>query len=304
MRSKFSLMLMLTCLALVSAVPSVCAKSRPVLTIPVWDTTDRNKGKVVMTAMIPDDGNESHTAVIICPGGSYFWLDRQNEGVRMAECLCERGIAAFVLSYRTAGEFNFIFESRALYNGNTYPDMLDDLSQALFIVKNRAGEFGVGDGQIGVMGFSAGGHLAMMSAESYGGQRPDFVALMYPVVTMSDESCVHHRSRRGLMGIRRGDTCLKDSLSVEKHVKDDCCPVFLLCCKDDKVVNPKNSEILDSALTSKGILHKFIYLPEGGHGFGYKAAGSGDSAFNWVDSFTDWVADFIIRVYKLRCFEA
>lgn len=293
MRSRFLSILVLAGALTVSVVPAVSAKSRPAFTIPVWDTADRNKGKVVMTAVIPDDGKESHIAVIICPGGSYFWLDKQNEGVRMAECLCERGIAAFVLSYRTAGEFNFIFESRALYNGNTYPDMLDDLSQALSIVRSRSDEFSVNASAVGVMGFSAGGHLAMLCAESDTGSKPDFVALMYPVVTMSDESCVHHRSRRGLMGIRRGDAGLKDSLSVEKHVKDDCCPVFLLCCKDDNVVNPRNSEILDSALTSKGISHKFIYLPEGGHGFGYNAAGSGDNAFNWVDSFTDWVVDFI-----------
>lgn len=292
MRSEFSLILILACVMQVPAITTVCAESRPALTIPVWNTTDRNKGKVVMTAMIPDDGKESHTAVIICPGGSYFWLDRQNEGVRMAECLCERGIAAFVLSYRTAGEFNFIFESRALYNGNTYPDMLDDVRQALSIVRNRSGEFGVGDGLTGVMGFSAGGHLAMLSAESCTDPRPDFVALVYPVVTMSDGSCVHHRSRRGLMGIRRGDAALRDSLSVEKHVEDDCCPVFLLCCRDDKVVNPKNSEILESALTSKGISHKFIYLPEGGHGFGCNAVGSGKNTFNWLDSFIDWILDF------------
>lgn len=291
MRSRFLSILVLAGALAVSVVPAVSAESRPASAIPVWDTADRNKGKVVMTAVIPDDGKESHTAVIICPGGSYFWLDRQNEGVRMAECLSERGIAAFVLSYRTAGEFNFIFESRALYNGNAYPDMLDDVRQALSIVRSRSDEFSVNASSVGIMGFSAGGHLAMLCAESDTGPKPDFVALMYPVVTMSDESCVHHRSRRGLMGIRRGDICLKDSLSVEKHVKDDCCPVFLLCCRDDKVVNPKNSEILDAALTSKDISHKFIYLPEGGHGFGYNAVGSGDNAFNWVGSFIDWTLD-------------
>lgn len=257
-------------------------------TLRVWDTTDHGKNKVELSVFIPEDGETEHKTVIICPGGSYFWLDNRNEGEAMARSLCRYGFTAAVLTYRTAGKFNFITDLRALYGGNVYPAMYQDLRKSLEIISDRADEFRADRNAVGVMGFSAGGHLAMLAAENTCGHKPAFVAAVYPVVSMADK-CAHHRSRRGLMGIRRGNKSLRDSLSIEKHVTESCCPVFLLSCTDDKVVDCRNSELLDSALTSKDVPHKYISLPEGGHGFGYLCAGSGENEFNWTEAFVEWV---------------
>ena len=129
---------------------------------------------------------------------------------------------------------------------------------------------------------------------------PDFVAPIYPVVTMSDNEIVHKRSRRALLGIHRADAELRDRLSLEKNVPQDCCPVFLLNCVDDPVVDYRNSEELDKALSSNGVKHKYIQLKTGGHGFGgcvEKPLPPGlpfpapDYSYckQWTDSFVRWL---------------
>ena len=160
----------------------------------------------------PAEG-EPKAAVVVCPGGSYFWLDQEGEGSLVGRWLASQGIAAYVLHYRTAGWFDFAFGTRLLFGGNRHPDMITDLQWALQTARE---EF---DGPVGVMGFSAGGHLAMSAGEFFatdftGGAdgvnlRPDFVASIYPVVSMR-EPCTHKRSRRGLLGEgRTGDFSMK-----------------------------------------------------------------------------------------------
>lgn len=260
----------------------------------------RSLGK--MTAYLPASGNTGY-AVIVCPGGSYFWLDRHTEGDEAARWLADNGIAAFLLDYAVGGKVNFVFGTRLLYGGNRFPHMLQDVQWAIHEVRAHAAEYGIDPAKVGVMGFSAGGHLAMMSAEMTGTEylekvapevsqplRPDFVASIYPVVTMTDRRYVHLRSRRGLMGeYRMGDRALRQRLSVEHNVPDDCCPVFLLNCVDDPVVDYHNSVLLDSALTAHGIPHKYIQLPSGGHSFGCRDIPAGDSRFNWRDLFLEWL---------------
>ena len=119
--------------------------------------------------------------------------------------------------------------------------------------------------------------------------RPDFVALIYPVVTMSGPYA-HQRSRNALLGIgRRHDAAWQDSLSVECHVPSGCPPVFMLQCKDDPVVHYKNTELLDSALTASGVPHQLIQYETGGHGFGASRMPETSEAAQWKESFLDWL---------------
>ena len=241
----------------------------------------------MLTAYLAEGDNRP--AVIVCPGGSYFWHDMVNEGDSVGRWLQRNGISAFVLRYRTAYVPAFIFHYRLVFRGNRYPDALNDLRQALGYVRLHAGTFRIDTSRIGVMGFSAGGHLAMSAVELLPEREwPSFVAPVYPVVTMS-HPCVHKRSRRGLLGdnkVRNRKLC--DSLSLERHVPDNCPPVFLVNCKDDPVVPPHNSELLDSALTAKGVTHLYIQYATGGHGFGASGLKGSPESRGWRNRFLSW----------------
>ena len=107
-------------------------------------------------------------------------------------------------------------------------------------------------------------------------EMPQFIACIYPVVTMSGEYC-HKRSRRALLGDnKKGSRKMQDSLSVEKHIPKGCPPVFLVNCVDDPIVDYHNSVLLDSALTAEGVPHRYIQYKTGGHGFGAKGNGNGN----------------------------
>lgn len=255
--------------------------------INIWENTDCHK-KVKLTPYIVNGDN--NIGIVVCPGGSYFWHDSETEGHEIAKWLNENGISAFVLDYRTAYVPAFIFHHRYLFRGNRYPDPQDDLRQAIKIIRENAGEFGVDTTKIGAMGFSAGGHLVMSSAELFTPQyRPNFIVPIYPVVTMT-EDCVHKRSRRGLLGDnKQNDPELKDLLSLERHVPEDCPPVFLVNCKDDPIVDYRNSVLLDSALTSKHVPHQYILYETGGHGFGASETKGTAECRKWKEAFLEWI---------------
>lgn len=255
--------------------------------INIWEGTECHK-KVKLTPYIVEGDN--NIGVVICPGGSYFWHDSETEGHDVAKWLNKNGISAFVLDYRTGTVPAFIFHHRYLFRGNRYPDPQDDLRQAIRIVRKNATEFGVDTAKIGAMGFSAGGHLVMSSGELFDLQdRPNFIVPIYPVVTMTN-NCVHKRSRRGLLGDdKQNDASLKDLLSLERHVHEDCPPVFLVNCKDDPIVDYHNSILLDSALTSKNVKHVHLLFETGGHGFGASDTKGTAECRQWKDKFLEWV---------------
>ena len=238
-----------------------------------------------LTACIPQQ-NPTKTAVIVCPGGSYFWLDRNNEGKHVAEWLCSNHIAAFVLEYSHAGWAAFTFHMRASHR--SFPAGYNDLCSALDSVRNNAASMGICPDRIGCMGFSAGGHLVMHAAEQLAstGKSVAFVVPIYPVVTMTSP-CVHKRSRRGLMG-EFPKREMMDSLSLEHHVPDNCPPVFLVNCKDDPIVDYQNAELLDSALLSHNIPHQYEQYATGGHGFGVSKEKTTTEAIQWMQSFLNW----------------
>ena len=274
--------------------------------IHIWDGTPVRAHGVTLTPYLPDGDVWGVPAIIVCPGGSYFWLDVKHEGEMVAEWLRDQGIPAFLLQYRTGGWFDFTFRSRALFGGNQHPDMIEDLQRSIQLVRENARAFGVSPRMIGAMGFSAGGHLVMSSAELFETDflaphgiettvslRPDFVAPIYPVVTMEQE-CVHARSRRGLLGERRmRDERLRDSLSLEKHVRADTPPVFLLNCEDDPIVDYRNSNLLDSALTANKVPHLFVQYKIGGHGFGADPERFSEETKQWQATFLQWFNELI-----------
>lgn len=254
----------------------------------VWEGTDSHR-HVELTPYVAGGGKAK--GVIVCPGGSYFWHDMEAEGSVVARWLNAHGIAAFVLRYRTALVPAYVTRYRLLFHGNRYPDPQDDLLQSLRHVRANAATYGVNPDSIGVMGFSAGGHLAMSAAELFGkADRPAFVVPVYPVVTMSGPYA-HRRSRRGLLGdSRKGNAALREQLSLERHVPRDCPPVFLVCCKDDPVVDYRNAVLLDSALTAQGVPHKYLQYATGGHGFGASDTKGTAECRQWREAFLDWLS--------------
>ncbi|WP_311564076.1 alpha/beta hydrolase [Prevotella denticola] len=254
--------------------------------INIWQGTTVGK-TVVMTSYLAE--GKGNAAVIVCPGGSYLWHDMGGEGKDVGEWLQHNGISAFVLRYRTAGVGAFLTPYRYVFRGNRYPDALNDLLRAMQYVKAHSAELGIDASRVAAMGFSAGGHLVMSAAELLPReQRPWFVVPVYPVVTMT-EACVHRRSRRALLGDSRlRSRQLRDLLSLERHVPADCPPVFLVNCKDDPVVDCRNSELLDSALTRQQVPHRYIQYQTGGHGFGASDHKGTAECRQWKEEFMAW----------------
>ena len=247
-------------------------------TIKLWEEKEctRKEKWSELTVFLPEKQNDSGISVIICPGGSYYWLDMDNEGFAVAKYLNNHGITAFVLKYRTAKR------------GNHYPAMINDLLRAIQIVKTNSQQYGIDPEKVGVMGFSAGGHLvgsAAIYAEN--SLNPYFAAMIYPVVSMQDSIC-HKRSRKNLLGKNYTEE-LKQEMSLELNVNEGLPPIFLLHCVGDKTVDYRNSVVFEKALINNNVKHKFLLLDEygkGGHGFGIQPNGK---ATGWIETFIQWV---------------
>lgn len=169
-----------------------------------------------LSVFFPEPDKANGAAVIVCPGGSYYWLSRKVEGTEVARRLAEAGFTAFVLHYRHAGTRYFLFGNMAIPQ-NHYPNALDDLREAVMEVRRKASEYSVDPSKVGVMGFSAGGHLVLNSGEEVIEDQgisslPSFIVSVYPVVTMTDETIVHKRSRKALLGKHRNDSELRHRL--------------------------------------------------------------------------------------------
>ncbi|MBP5642037.1 MAG: alpha/beta hydrolase [Paludibacteraceae bacterium] len=246
-----------------------------------------------ITPYLADSVSNTGIAVVVCPGGSYSWLDMKTEGVGVAEWLQSQGINAFVLRYHVANVTAYCFGYRVLGLGNHYPKMLTDVENALQQVYSMADSLHIDKNCIGVMGFSAGGHLTMMSfTHNRTPYKPHFLCPMYPVVTFSDSRYVHKRSRRGALGVwGQWKEQMRDSLSIERHITPDCPPVFLVNCVDDPVVKYQNSELLDSALTANGVPHKYIQYKTGGHGFGASETKGTAECRQWKKEFLQWISN-------------
>lgn len=261
-------------------------------TVALWQGQKVRHGEQVTLTPFLADNNENGISIIVCPGGSYFWLDDVNEGEEVAEWLQNQGISAFVLRYRAAGFGAFFWHHRRIFRGKQHPDMLEDAQQAIKYLKEHSEEYKIDPNRLGIIGFSAGGHLALMTAcFSDKEDKPAFVGAIYPVVTMN-EPYAHERSRRALLSERKqNNQMMRDSLSIEKHIPNDCPPVFVINCVDDETVDYHNSMLLDSALTAKKIEHKYIQYQTGDHGFGVSEVFGTKESRQWKHEFLKWLKE-------------
>jgi acetyl esterase/lipase len=195
-------------------------------------------------------------AVVICPGGGYTHLSLEKEGSEAAAWLNGLGIAAFVLRYRLAD-----------YG---HPAPLEDVTRALGYVRARSRELGIAEQRVGVLGFSAGGHLAACASNLIDdpAARPDFAVLLYPVITFKDPYA-HAGSRRALLGAEPNPN-LVEELSLETRVTARTPPTFLIHTKDDASVPVENSLLYDAALTRAGVPHELALYEHGPHGIGLR----------------------------------
>lgn len=215
----------------------------------------------------PDKPNG--TAVVICPGGGYVRLAITSEGEYVARWFAERGISAFILKYRLPDDA--VMERKEIVP-------LSDAQQAINYLKGKADRFGIDTNRIGIIGFSAGGHLAASVSvhfdESFIGAykkhnlRPDFSILIYPVITMKDEF-THRGSKKALIGEKVSDS-LVNYFSIELNVSDKTPPTFIMHSSDDKAVPVENSLIYYEALIKKKVNAALHIFQNGGHGFTMK----------------------------------
>ncbi|MFI4910132.1 MAG: alpha/beta hydrolase [Sedimentisphaeraceae bacterium JB056] len=199
------------------------------------------------------DSQDNTPAVIICPGGGYEILSWIKEGSDVAKWFNSIGVSAFVLKYRL--------------KAYGHPHTLSDALLAIEYVRSNSSEFNIDPKRIGIAGFSAGGHLAASASVHFKpASRPDFSVLIYPVISM-DESFGHTGSKENLVS---GSTekNLADYYSLERHVKDDTPPAFLVHTAEDQVVDVRNSIVYYTALRSKNINVEMHLYHHGPHGFG------------------------------------
>lgn len=217
--------------------------------------------------------SNSGTAVLICPGGGYTGVSVIKEGEEIAQWFNKLGVTAFVLYYR-------------MPNGH-HEIPLKDAQTALEIIHKRAKEWQVDKSKIGIMGFSAGGHLASTAGTHLTAKnnRPDFMILAYPVITM-DTVFTHKGSRQNLIG-KKPDEVLVKLYSNELQVTAKTPPTFLFHAEDDKVVPIQNSFLFVEALKANKVPVELYTFPVGGHGIGMRP--TNPEADKWPAILANWM---------------
>ena len=212
-----------------------------------------NTTKAVLYVYNADQTKATGQAVVICPGGGYGKLSMDQEGFLMAQWLAKNGIAAFVLEYR-------------LPNGHREVP-LEDAVEAIRIVRKKAKKYNIDPAKVGIMGFSAGGHLAASASNIPAVKdRPNFSILFYPVV-IANHYTSHRGSFRNLLG--KGFTQADaDDFSMEKLASENTPPTILLLSDDDTTVPAAGSAMYYAALRYNGVKASMYVFPEGGHGWG------------------------------------
>lgn len=246
---------------------------------------DSDKDQPTLTLWPAPADKANGTAVVICPGGGYAGLATDHEGKQIAEWLNTLGISAFMLKYRLGT------------SGYRHPAPMLDVQRAIRYVRANATQWQVDPQRIGVMGFSAGGHLASTAATHYDAGkpdaadpidrvscRPDFAILCYPVV-MFDSKVTHKGSQHNLLG-DNPDPGLVESLSNEKQVTKDTPPTFLFHTNEDTSVPPENSVMFYLALRQHGVPAELHIYEKGRHGIGLGKQVEGTNT--WPDRLRGW----------------
>jgi acetyl esterase/lipase len=236
-----------------------------------------------LTPFIPPKEIGSGAAIVVCPGGGYQHL-ADHEGAPVAEWLRSIGVAAFVLKYRIAPRYH-------------HPAPMVDAARAIRTVRAHAGNWAIDPGKIGILGFSAGGHVASTAGTHFDhgnpesadpvervSSRPDLMVLIYPVITMGAHA--HAGSRRNLIG-PSPDAALVTLLSNEEQVDNHTPPTFLVHTVDDPGVPVENSMMFAAALRKAGVPYEMHLYQHGPHGFGLGASLQGVSS--WPALCADWL---------------
>ena len=245
--------------------------------------------KPEMALYLPAKRNISGQAVLVIPGGGYHAIAYRWEGTDVAKWLNANGIVAAVLKYRLPND--------TTSNIVRYKSPLLDASRAIRIIKANAEKWNIDKNNIGIMGFSAGGHIASTLGTHFNQEksrddkidslssRPDFMVLMYSVITMSEESR-HKGSTKNLLGENPSKELL-DYFSNEKHVTSDTPPTFLVHCSDDGVVRVKNSLLFYEALIENNVSAEMHIYKKGRHGF--SLANKKGYLNSWKNRCLDWL---------------
>lgn len=216
------------------------------------------------------NGVAGRTAILICPGGGYSHLAWDKEGAVPASIFNAAGIDAFVLRYRL---------NNSKQQGHRFPDQYNDITTAIRMVKAKAAALGYNPEKVGVMGFSAGGHLASMATTMFTqvsamakdsltrfSSRPAFSILVYPVIYL--DTVVAHRGSRNMLLGPDPTPAMVDSLSTQNRVTAQTPPVMLILADDDRAVIPQNSIGFYQALKKNKVPASMLIYDHGGHGFG------------------------------------
>lgn len=233
------------------------------------------KDKPKIDVYLPSKETAIGTGVVIYPGGGYAFLSMKNEGSDIAHWLNSIGVAAFVTTYRIGDRSG---------NGYHQPVIYEDGQRAIRLVRSKAAEFGISPDRIGVIGFSAGGHMAStMETHFDAGNkdakdpidrfscRPDFAILLYPVITMKP-GVTHKGSHDNFLG-PNPDAALEEKFSNELQVTPETPPTFIAQASRDTTVPVENSILFYQALVKAKVPAEMHLFEKGGHGFGLGAAG-------------------------------
>ena len=287
-RITFALLILFCLPALAASDPSVLTGATQLL----WPqgTTPGAIGTGIghepsLTVYLPPAHKATGTAIVVCPGGGYGGLALDHEGEQIGQWLIREGIAAFVLQYRHAPNY-----------GHPFPLM--DAQRAIRTVRAGASQWGLKPDHIGILGFSAGGHLTASAGTLFSGaqpdaadpvdrvsDRPDFMVLLYPVITMQDDF-THKGSRKNLLGANPAPKLI-ERYSLERQVTTNTPPAFLALTNDDQAVPPENSTQFYVALHEHGIPAELHIYEKGRHGLGL---GGGNAVFaTWPAHCIDWL---------------
>jgi acetyl esterase/lipase len=260
--------------------------ARPIGAEQTNDGRVSNVSEPTLTVYSPAAGTANGTAVVIAPGGGYVRLSVDHEGAKYATWLASLGVTSFVLKYRMK-EFG-------------HPAPLQDVLRAMRLVRSRAADWGLNPARIGVMGSSAGGHLAASAGTLFDhplgrtgaaldttSARPDFMMLLYPVISM-EGAVAHAGSRKALLGDTPTPELLR-LMSVDTQVSAATPPTLLIHTQADKSVPVENSILFYQALTKAGVPAEMLLFEQGGHGVGMRS-GLGTTS-DWPRRAEEWLRD-------------
>jgi acetyl esterase/lipase len=245
-----------------------------------------NVSRPSLTVFLPDPAKATGEAIIVIPGGGYHILAAGHEGVDVARRFNEFGIATFVLKYR-------IPDTTWMIRKETGP--IQDAQRAIQLVRENAKKWNINPRKVGVLGFSAGGHLAATAATHFKKAyvpkkknisfRPDFAILIYPVISFVDTTS-HIGSKDNLLGANAGNEMQRE-YSAELQVTPETPPTFLVHAKDDPV-SVRNTILFADSLNAKGVFSEVLLYDTGGHGFGLV---NKSSEIQWPERVVKWLRE-------------